>query len=100
MADRDYAATPMADALGLREIIRDLAADISDLRAGVITVDDAFARAALAKQVFNGVRLYAALIPPVPKPAQTPTTHGLARPCADTLPGAGATIRKNNNNGV
>jgi len=31
-------------------------------------------------------------------PAHTPT-HGLARPCANP-PGAGATIRKNNNNGV
>ena len=63
MAERDYASTPMADALGLREIIRDLAADISDLRAGAITVEDAFARAALAKQLFNGVRMYAALVP-------------------------------------
>ena len=32
-----------------------------------------------------------------PKPAHTPTS-GLARPCANP-PGAGATIRKNNNNG-
>lgn len=61
MSARDYDSAPASDALGLREIIRDLAADISDLRAGTITVDDAFARAAMAKQLFNGVRLYIAM---------------------------------------
>lgn len=58
MAERDYKSTPVADALGLRDIIRDLAADLSDLRAGAITPHDALARAALAKQIWNGVRLY------------------------------------------
>lgn len=63
MPPRDYDSAPASDALGLREIIRDLAADIADLRAGAITIDDAFARAALAKQVFNGARLYIAMTP-------------------------------------
>lgn len=61
MPERDYASTPIADALGLKVLIRDLAADLSDLRAGAITVNDALARAALAKQIWNGVRLYMAV---------------------------------------
>lgn len=58
MAERDYASTPVADALGLRAIIDGLAIDLQDVRAGTITPTDAMARAALAKQIFNGVRLY------------------------------------------
>jgi hypothetical protein len=67
MADHEPTATPVSDALGLRNIIMDLSADLADLRAGHITVNDALARAALAKQIWNGVRLYMALA----KPAQT-----------------------------
>lgn len=58
MAERDYASTPVADALGLRAIIDGLASDLQDVRAGTITPADAMARAALAKQIFNGCRLY------------------------------------------
>jgi len=61
MSERDYASTPVSDALGLKSLIRDLSADLSDLRAGAITVNDALARAALAKQIWNGVRLYMAV---------------------------------------
>lgn len=72
MAERDYAATPISDSLGLKEIIRDLSADLADLRAGTITVHDAMARAAIAKQIFNGVRLYMVgarvILPPPDQP--------------------------------
>lgn len=58
MAERDYAAQPVSDTLGLRTIIDGLACDLQDLRNGRITPPEALARAALAKQIFNGVRLY------------------------------------------
>ena len=55
---RDYESSPVSDGLGLREIILGLAGDLSDLRASKISANDALARAAIAKQIFNGVRLY------------------------------------------
>lgn len=58
MSERDYTSTPVADSLGLRDVILGLANDLSDLRAGTISPNDALARAAVAKQLFNGVRLY------------------------------------------
>lgn len=58
MAPRDYDSSPVADTLGLREVILGLAADLTDLRAGRISPSDGLARAAVAKQMFNGVRLY------------------------------------------
>ncbi len=58
MGERDYAAQPVADALGLRAVIDGLASDLQDIRDGKISPADAMARAALAKQVFNGVRLF------------------------------------------
>ncbi len=58
MAERDYVSTPVADSLGLREVILGLAGDLRDLRAGRISPNEGLARAALAKQMFNGVRLY------------------------------------------
>jgi hypothetical protein len=58
MPPRDYAASPVADSLGLRAIIDGLASDLQDLRDHKISPADGLARAALAKQVFNGVRLY------------------------------------------
>lgn len=64
MPDLEPTATPVSDALGLRNIIMDLSADLADLRAGHITVNDALARAALAKQIWNGVRLYMATAKP------------------------------------
>ena len=58
MAERDYSATPISDILGLRAIIDGLATDLQELRDHKISPADGLARAALAKQVFNGVRLY------------------------------------------
>lgn len=55
---RDYETAPVAERLGLEVLIRKLSGDLDSLRNGEITVQDAMARAALAKQVFNGVRLY------------------------------------------
>ena len=77
MPERDYAATPVADALGLKTIIRDLSADLADLRAGTITVNDALARAALAKQIWNGVRLYMAVGTAVDKEPATAQIEGV-----------------------
>lgn len=56
--ERDYSAAPVADSLGLRNVILGLADDLAQLRAGKISPADGLSRAALAKQVFNGVRLY------------------------------------------
>ena len=64
MADRNATPTPVSDALGLRNIIQDLSADLADLRAGTITVNDALARAAIAKQIWNGVRIYMTVAKP------------------------------------
>ena len=58
MAERDYTATPVSDSLGLRQVIRGLSDDLVELRNKQISPNDALARAALAKQIFNGVRLY------------------------------------------
>ena len=55
---RDYETSPVADSLGLREVILGLAADLQALRDKDITPNEGLARAAVAKQVFNGVRLY------------------------------------------
>lgn len=41
----------------LENIVAELATELSDLRAGRITVARAMASALLAKQIFNGVRL-------------------------------------------
>ncbi len=48
----------VSERLGLPIIIDGLVSDLQELRAGTITVNDATARALLAKQIFNGVRLY------------------------------------------
>lgn len=58
MAARDYESAPVAESLGLVNIIRSLADDLDALRNGQITVQDAIARSMLAKQIFNGVRIY------------------------------------------
>jgi hypothetical protein len=58
MPPRDYETAPVADSLGLPDIIAGLASDLQELRAGEISVNDAHARAMIAKQIFNGVRLY------------------------------------------
>lgn len=55
-ASRDD-ASPLGERLGIDGIILGLASDLAELRAGRISVDDAKARAELAKQIMNGVRL-------------------------------------------
>jgi len=58
MAARDYESAPASETLGLTGIIQGLAGDLDQLRAGKISVQDAIARSMLAKQIFNGVRIY------------------------------------------
>lgn len=58
MAERDYVSTPVSDDLKLKEIIGGLAQDLSDLRSGIISPAEAHARAAMAKQIWNGARIY------------------------------------------
>lgn len=58
MAERDYVSTPVADDLNLRDVITGLASDLKQMRAGEISPQEGLARAAVAKQLFNGVRLY------------------------------------------
>lgn len=58
MAERDYVSEPIADSLGLRAIIQGLAADLRQMRDGAISPSEGTARAAVAKQIFNGVRLH------------------------------------------
>lgn len=58
MPARDYEAAPVSDQLGLPSVIADLISDLDALRAGKISVNDAVARSMLAKQIFNGVRIY------------------------------------------
>ena len=58
MPARDYTSAPVADQLGIPSIIAGLCADLEQLRKGEISVNDAMARSMLAKQIFNGVRLY------------------------------------------
>lgn len=58
MATRDYVGAPVSDRLNLEEIIKGLAGDLTALRTGQISIGDAQARAMLAKQIFNGVRIY------------------------------------------
>jgi hypothetical protein len=58
MAPRDYASKPEADRLGLESVILGLADDLRALRAREITPNEAIARATVAKQIWNGVRIY------------------------------------------
>ncbi len=58
MASRDYVSAPISEQLGLGGVIAGLVGDLDALRAGKITVADAVARSMLAKQIFNGVRIY------------------------------------------
>lgn len=55
---RDYESAPVSASLGLEKIISGLANDLEELRNGKISVNDAIARSLLAKQIFNGVRIY------------------------------------------
>jgi len=58
MAKRDYESAPESEALGLAGVINGLVRDLESLRAGEISTHDAIARSMLAKQIFNGFRLY------------------------------------------
>lgn len=58
MSERDYVSAPVSDQLGIPRIIAGLVSDLDELRAGKISVNDAMARSMLAKQIFNGVRIY------------------------------------------
>jgi hypothetical protein len=58
MSRRDYESAPVSAQIGLESIIAGLVSDLDDLRAGTISVNDAVARSMLAKQIFNGVRIY------------------------------------------
>jgi hypothetical protein len=58
MAERDYVSTPVSDDLNLKDTILGLSQDLQDLRSGKITPAQAHARAAVAKQIWNGARIY------------------------------------------
>lgn len=58
MPPRDYDSAPVADSLDLASVIRGLAADLDGMRAKTVSPQEGLARAAVAKQLFNGVRLY------------------------------------------
>lgn len=58
MPSRDYESTPVADSLGLRQVLLGLASDIEAVRHGTMSPQQALAHAAVAKQLFNGCRLY------------------------------------------
>lgn len=75
MATRDYTSAPVTEQLGLTSIITGLASDLEQLRAGKISVNDAMARSMLAKQIFNGVRIYlngAKLMSDLARPVELP----------------------------
>ncbi|HMR51237.1 MAG TPA: hypothetical protein PKA33_01460 [Amaricoccus sp.] len=72
MPERDYLSTPVADTLGLRDVIVGLAQDLEDMRAGKISPNEGIARAAVAKQIFNGVRLYIGAIKTLEGAARAP----------------------------
>ena len=58
MVARDYETSPVCDRLDLDTVIKGLCKDLQLLRDGKIGVNDAIARSLLAKQIFNGVRIY------------------------------------------
>lgn len=58
MAERDYVSTPVSDDLSLKDTIIGLSQDLKDLRVGKISPAEAHARATLAKQIWNGARIY------------------------------------------
>lgn len=55
MTKPDSGTAPMTDRFKLDDLINGLAGDLTDLRAGRISVRDAKARAELAKQILRGV---------------------------------------------
>ncbi len=81
MAERDYVSTPVSDELSLKETIAGLSQDLQDLRAGKISPAEAHARAAIAKQIWNGARIYLQAIK---------TIQQAAKPVAEIEKQAGA----------
>jgi hypothetical protein len=79
---RDYMSSPVSEKLGLQEVILGLAGDIAALRSGEISPADALARAALAKQVFNGVRLYLQAITTLERSARD-VSQGISHEAAE-----------------
>ena len=58
MASRDYDSSPVSEMLGMKAIIDGLASDLQEMRNKEISPQEGLARAAIAKQIFNGVRLF------------------------------------------
>lgn len=80
MPVRDYESTPVTDRLDLDIVIRGLADDLKLLREGKIAVNDAIARSLLAKQIFNGVRIYLSASKLLSASAQGTNGHAAALP--------------------
>lgn len=72
MASRDYDSSPVSDILGMKAIIDGLACDLQDMRDKKISAQDGLARAAIAKQIFNGVRLFIQAHAMIEKSQNTP----------------------------
>ena len=76
MTKRDYVSAPLSESLGLTGVIAGLVSDLDALRAGKISVNDAVARSLLAKQIFNGVRIYMNGTKMLSDAAVLPADHG------------------------
>ena len=85
MAERDYTSSPVSDRLGLQDIILGLADDLSAMRAGQISPQDGIARATVAKQLFNGVRLYLQAIKTLEAVAQDATPRSQIQNSAEVV---------------
>jgi hypothetical protein len=57
MADARSEASPLGERFNLDAVVLGLASDLTQLRAGEISIEDARVRAELAKQIMNGIRL-------------------------------------------
>lgn len=57
MANTRNEAAPVGEQFSLESVVSGLASDLTELRQGKITIDDARVRAEIAKQIMNGVRL-------------------------------------------
>ena len=77
MAERDYKSSPVSDALGLGAVIDGLVHDLQDMRDRKISPQEGLARAAVAKQLFNGVRLYLQAVAMIEK--QNPQAPSIAQ---------------------
>ena len=84
--ERNYAAQPVADALGLRAVIDGLAHDLQQMRDRQISPAEGMARAAVAKQLCNAARLYLQAVTIAERHQNRPGQVQL--PSADTPPPA------------